>query len=125
MSLVSRILPIFCLLLVSYFLSFRFVLYRIQYQVFVLLCLICFVSRFFLFVVSCRDVLPRVSTLPCCQVYGPESSGKTTVALHAVAQCQKAGGTICTVSNYAMVGIVGFCAMVGVVAVPLCNGWGC
>lgn len=25
------------------------------------------------------------------QVYGPESSGKTTVALHAVAQCQKAG----------------------------------
>eukprot|EP00903_Cladosiphon_okamuranus_P017895 g16468.t1 len=27
------------------------------------------------------------------EVYGPESSGKTTVALHAVAQCQKAGGT--------------------------------
>ncbi|CAN0011701.1 unnamed protein product, partial [Ectocarpus sp. 12 AP-2014] len=26
-------------------------------------------------------------------VYGPESSGKTTVALHAVAKCQKAGGT--------------------------------
>ncbi len=27
------------------------------------------------------------------EVYGPESSGKTTVALHAVAQVQKAGGT--------------------------------
>ncbi|CAM9328696.1 unnamed protein product [Ascophyllum nodosum] len=27
------------------------------------------------------------------EVYGPESSGKTTVALHAVAQCQKMGGT--------------------------------
>lgn len=26
------------------------------------------------------------------EVYGPESSGKTTVALHAVAQCQKDGG---------------------------------
>ena len=27
------------------------------------------------------------------EIYGPESSGKTTVALHCVAQCQKAGGT--------------------------------
>ena len=27
------------------------------------------------------------------EVYGPESSGKTTLALHAVAQCQKQGGT--------------------------------
>ena len=26
------------------------------------------------------------------EIYGPESSGKTTVALHAVAQTQKAGG---------------------------------
>ncbi|HHT7804119.1 TPA: recombinase RecA [Streptococcus suis] len=26
------------------------------------------------------------------EIYGPESSGKTTVALHAVAQCQKEGG---------------------------------
>ena len=27
------------------------------------------------------------------EVYGPESSGKTTLALHAVAQAQKLGGT--------------------------------
>jgi recombination protein RecA len=26
------------------------------------------------------------------EIYGPESSGKTTVALHIVAQAQKAGG---------------------------------
>lgn len=27
-----------------------------------------------------------------CEVYGPESSGKTTLALHAIAECQKRGG---------------------------------
>ncbi|MDC7126298.1 MAG: recombinase RecA, partial [Spirochaetales bacterium] len=27
------------------------------------------------------------------EMYGPESSGKTTLALHAIAECQKAGGT--------------------------------
>ncbi len=27
-----------------------------------------------------------------CEVYGPESSGKTTLALHAIAECQKSGG---------------------------------
>ena len=27
------------------------------------------------------------------EIYGPESSGKTTVALHIVAEVQKAGGT--------------------------------
>ena len=28
------------------------------------------------------------------EVYGPESSGKTTLALHMAAQCQKKGGTV-------------------------------
>ena len=27
------------------------------------------------------------------EIYGPESSGKTTLALHAIAECQKQGGT--------------------------------
>ena len=27
------------------------------------------------------------------EIYGPESSGKTTLAIHAIAQCQKMGGT--------------------------------
>ena len=27
------------------------------------------------------------------EIYGPESSGKTTLAIHAIAECQKAGGT--------------------------------
>ena len=26
------------------------------------------------------------------EIYGPESSGKTTLTLHLIAQCQKAGG---------------------------------
>ena len=26
------------------------------------------------------------------EIYGPESSGKTTLAIHAIAECQKAGG---------------------------------
>lgn len=29
------------------------------------------------------------------EVYGPEASGKTTVALHIIAEAQKAGGTCC------------------------------
>ena len=31
--------------------------------------------------------------LCCVQIYGPESSGKTTLALHAIAEVQKQGGT--------------------------------
>lgn len=27
-----------------------------------------------------------------CEIYGPESSGKTTLAIHAIAECQKQGG---------------------------------
>lgn len=29
------------------------------------------------------------------EVYGPEASGKTTLALHAIAEVQKRGGTAC------------------------------
>ncbi len=42
------------------------------------------------------DVALGIGGLPrgrICEIYGPESSGKTTMTLQVVAECQKAGGT--------------------------------
>ena len=43
------------------------------------------------------DIALGVGGMPrgrICEVYGPESSGKTTLALHLAAEAQKAGGTV-------------------------------
>ncbi|MEL7160247.1 MAG: intein-containing recombinase RecA, partial [Bacteroidota bacterium] len=41
------------------------------------------------------DVALGIGGLPkgrIVEIYGPESSGKTTLAIHAIAECQKRGG---------------------------------
>jgi hypothetical protein len=44
------------------------------------------------------------------EIYGPESSGKTTLALHAIAECQKTGGTAAFVdAEHALDPIYGKC----------------
>lgn len=43
--------------------------------------------------VRCRFRCRRLPRGRIIEVYGPESSGKTTVALHAIAEVQKNGGT--------------------------------
>jgi len=43
------------------------------------------------------DIALGIGGLPkgrICEIYGPESSGKTTLALHLAAEVQKAGGTV-------------------------------
>ena len=42
------------------------------------------------------DIALGINGLPkgrVVEIYGPESSGKTTLAIHAIAECQKSGGT--------------------------------
>ena len=44
------------------------------------------------------DIALGIGGLPrgrIVEIYGPESSGKTTLALHVIAQAQKTGGKLC------------------------------
>src|SRR5664280_1459122 len=62
------------------------------------------------------DVALGIGGLPrgrVVEIYGPESSGKTTVALHAVANAQRAGG-IAAFIDAETLGVVGVERMLGV-----------
>src|SRR5437588_6372194 len=62
------------------------------------------------------DIALGVGGLPrgrIMEIYGPESSGKTTLALHAVAQAQKAGG-ICAFVDAEHALDVGYARKLGV-----------
>ena len=49
------------------------------------------------------------------EIYGPESSGKTTLALHAIAECQKIGGTAAFVdAEHALDPVYGTCCCSGI-----------
>jgi hypothetical protein len=68
----------------------------------------------------CASAATAAQQLRCClQIYGPESSGKTTLALHAIAEVQKKGGIACFVDaehafdpEYAQVGAGATCVCV-------------
>ena len=46
------------------------------------------------------------------EIYGPESSGKTTLALHAIAECQKGGGTAAFIdAEHALDPVYGACCL--------------
>jgi protein RecA len=48
------------------------------------------------------DVALGINGLPkgrIVEIYGPESSGKTTLAIHAIAECQKQGGIAAIYEN--------------------------
>ncbi len=62
------------------------------------------------------DIALGVGGLPrgrICEIYGPESSGKTTLALHAVAQAQRTGG-ICAFVDAEHALDVGYARKLGV-----------
>jgi len=49
------------------------------------------------------DIALGIGGLPrgrVAEIYGPESSGKTTLTLHVIAEMQKLGGTAAFVMNY-------------------------